>query len=321
MWYIRGMKKYILFLFVLAFAFGLFNINSASASGPYNNYLSGCSSYEGFSSTTGESCYVTSPTPTTISPSILLIGGNKASYSKGSTIRLYVRGLDGAKYPASNVNGYNVQAYIFPSSDISFSNYLNPDPIDSYNGTYNSLGNYWNIKTKAPLVSGSYNLRVILYCSKIENDCVNYGDPSYHRESVKILPFTVIPDPTIIPNPTPTICIPTTSSATPQSTTNSVGSIAITSPNGGECLTKGSTKTITWTSSSNIDKVMIGYSFGVGSLNWITNNGLVSNTGSYDWNVNIGNTTNTKVKIKITGYQTGTGSVTDSSDDFFTVSN
>ena len=72
-------------------------------------------------------------------------------------------------------------------------------------------------------------------------------------------------------------------------------SLAVTSPNGGEVLFVGDTKTITWTSSSVIDKVSIGYSTGPGSLNWIANN--IPNTNSYNWNVNVGNTTNTQFKI------------------------
>ena len=66
-----------------------------------------------------------------------------------------------------------------------------------------------------------------------------------------------------------------------------------------------------------IDKVYLGYSFGPGSLNWIATN--IANTGYYDWNVNIGNTTNTKAKISIIGYQTGVGSWSDESDNFFNV--
>src|SRR3989344_9464177 len=45
-------------------------------------------------------------------------------------------------------------------------------------------------------------------------------------------------------------------------------SLAVTSPNGGEVLFVGDTKTITLTSSSVIDKVSIGYYKGPGSLNW-----------------------------------------------------
>ncbi len=94
-------------------------------------------------------------------------------------------------------------------------------------------------------------------------------------------------------------------------------SVTITSPNGGENLTLGQVHKIKWDSTTNINKVTIGYSFGTGSLNWIANN--IPNTGSYDWTVNIGNTTNTRAKIYIIGYQTGVGSATDYSDDYFNV--
>lgn len=97
-------------------------------------------------------------------------------------------------------------------------------------------------------------------------------------------------------------------------------SIKVTYPNGGEVLKTGDTVRLAW-NSNKIDKVMIGYSFGSGSLNWITNNGPVANTNFYDWKVNIGNTANAKVKIEIIGYETGVGSLSDQSDDFFTVSN
>src|SRR3989344_4703614 len=99
-------------------------------------------------------------------------------------------------------------------------------------------------------------------------------------------------------------------------TTHAATSVNVTSPNGGEILTIGSTHRRTW-ASSNVDTINIGYSFGPGSLNWIATN--VSNVGYYDWNVNIGNTTNMQVKISIIGYQTGTGSASDESDNYFTV--
>lgn len=95
------------------------------------------------------------------------------------------------------------------------------------------------------------------------------------------------------------------------------GHLTITSPNGGETFTEGDITTITWDASSNIDKVSIGWSTGPGSLNWIAF--TAPNTGSYTWNVNVGNTTNTQFLIKITGYETGAGSLTDISDDYFTV--
>lgn len=93
-------------------------------------------------------------------------------------------------------------------------------------------------------------------------------------------------------------------------------SVTITSPNGGETFTVGTTQRITWTS-SNVDKVYIGYSSGPGGLDWIATN--IPNTGYYDWSVNVGNTINTKFKISITAYQTGVGSANDESDNYFTV--
>ncbi|MHB8710231.1 MAG: peptidoglycan-binding domain-containing protein [Minisyncoccota bacterium] len=92
--------------------------------------------------------------------------------------------------------------------------------------------------------------------------------------------------------------------------------ITVLSPNGGETLTIGSVAPVTWTS-ANVDKVSLGYSTGPGSLNWIAYN--IPNTGSYDWMVNVGNTTNTQYKIEIIGYKTGAGSVTDYSDNYFTI--
>ncbi len=64
---------------------------------------------------------------------------------------------------------------------------------------------------------------------------------------------------------------------------------------------------ITW-DSKNVDKVTLGYTSGPGRLDWIANN--IPNTGSYDWTINVGNTTNTQFGIQITAYHTGVGSVT-----------
>lgn len=95
------------------------------------------------------------------------------------------------------------------------------------------------------------------------------------------------------------------------------GFIRITSPNGGEVYTEGDTVTIRWESSSNIDKVTIGYSSCPSCLDWIAF--TAPNTGSYTWKVNVGNTINTQFVIDITGWETGKGSTTDRSDANFTV--
>jgi hypothetical protein len=115
------------------------------------------------------------------------------------------------------------------------------------------------------------------------------------------------------PSPTPTAT--KTPTPTPTSTDNLY--VKVTAPNGGEILQVGQTYKITWDSSANIDKVSIGYSSCDSCLDWIAYN--YPNTGSYDWTVNVGNTTNTQFKIDITAYYTGVGSTNDRSDNYFTV--
>lgn len=98
--------------------------------------------------------------------------------------------------------------------------------------------------------------------------------------------------------------------------------VTITSPTGGENLIVGQTYHIAWNSSSNVDKVSVGYSFGEGSLNWFANNDgyNIPNTNSYDWTVNIGNhTMPAQVRIYVIAYNTGTGSAYQYSN-YFTVS-
>lgn len=104
-----------------------------------------------------------------------------------------------------------------------------------------------------------------------------------------------------------------------QNTTHAAisGHLDITSPNGGETYTEGDVVNITWDASDNIDKLSLGYSRGEGNLNWIETS--VPNTGSYSWTVDVGNTSNTQFVIDITGYETGEGSLSDRSDNYFTV--
>jgi len=93
--------------------------------------------------------------------------------------------------------------------------------------------------------------------------------------------------------------------------------VQVVQPNGGEVLNVGSVYRITWNSTSDIDKVTIGYKSCDGCLDWIATN--IPNVGYYDWNVFVGNTSNTQFKIYIIGYDTGVGSITDVSDNNFTV--
>ena len=92
------------------------------------------------------------------------------------------------------------------------------------------------------------------------------------------------------------------------------GYIRFTNPTGGETLTVGQSYTIRWESSSNIDKVNIGYKSCPSCLDWVVF--TTPNSGSYTWNVNVGNTTNTQFYLQITGYETGKGSLTSNSGTF-----
>jgi exosome complex RNA-binding protein Rrp42 (RNase PH superfamily) len=65
---------------------------------------------------------------------------------------------------------------------------------------------------------------------------------------------------------------------------SSSGTITVTSPNSGESLTTGSTYEITWTSTGNIDNVIIEYSTDNGS-SWSDIVISAINDGSYNWTV------------------------------------
>jgi len=144
------------------------------------------------------------------------------------------------------------------------------------------------------------------------------------------LPLVQSPPLSITPTPNPPTATPTatltrtptstpTKTSTPTATSTSPASmfVQIVQPNGGEVLNVGSVYRITWNSSPNIDMVTIGYKACDSCLDWIANN--IPNAGYYDWDVFVGNTTNTQFKIYIIGYDTGVGSISDTSDNNFTV--
>jgi len=60
--------------------------------------------------------------------------------------------------------------------------------------------------------------------------------------------------------------------------------LTVTSPNGGEILTAGSTHEITWTSTGTINNVVIEYSIDSGA-SWTTIVTSTTNDGSYDWTI------------------------------------
>ncbi|MCP5047569.1 MAG: hypothetical protein GY940_10380 [bacterium] len=92
-------------------------------------------------------------------------------------------------------------------------------------------------------------------------------------------------------------------------------SITVTSPNGGEVWLRGSTQTITWTSTGYIGDVKIQLSKSGGS-GWSTIKTTAPNTGSYQWK--LPNVTNTKDQCLIR-VVAKSGSAEDSSDAVFTI--
>ena len=93
----------------------------------------------------------------------------------------------------------------------------------------------------------------------------------------------------------------------------SIGSITVTSPNGGEAWIVDSTYNITWTSSSTSGSVYIEYSANNGS-GWSFVTASTSDDGSYSWTVP--NTPSTNCLVRITDSD---GSPCDTSDAVFTI--
>jgi len=117
---------------------------------------------------------------------------------------------------------------------------------------------------------------------------------------------------TASPTPTQTASQTPEPSSTPPTSSNF---IQVTSPNGGETLKEGSTYRITWSSTSDIQTVYIGYKWSSSGMDWIAPG--IPNTGYYDWNVLVGQMPSDQFKIYIYGY--GTADTSDESDGFITI--
>ncbi|MGD2089856.1 MAG: M43 family zinc metalloprotease [Candidatus Aminicenantes bacterium] len=90
--------------------------------------------------------------------------------------------------------------------------------------------------------------------------------------------------------------------------------ITVTSPNGGEVLTAGSTYTIKWTSTGSLGHVKIEYTSNNGS-NWSTVTSSTSNDKAYSWKVPDITSTKCKVRVK----EAADGNPADISDAVFTI--
>lgn len=103
--------------------------------------------------------------------------------------------------------------------------------------------------------------------------------------------------------------------------TNLESFVTLLSPNGGETIRNKSFFPITWTNSSNIDRISLYYLLDNGTFPIALN---IGNTNYYNWNVNINSGyTLPQVKILIMGAQTSgpvtITTVSDFSDNYFTV--
>jgi hypothetical protein len=90
--------------------------------------------------------------------------------------------------------------------------------------------------------------------------------------------------------------------------------ITVTSPNGGESITAGSTYTIKWSSTGSVGNVKIEYTSNNGS-NWVVISSSTANDGAYSWKVPDIASTKCKVRIK----EAADGSPVDTSDAVFTI--
>ncbi len=98
--------------------------------------------------------------------------------------------------------------------------------------------------------------------------------------------------------------------------TSSQDSITVTSPNGGESWSAGSSHNVTWTSTGSVGNVKISYSTNNGS-NWTTINSSTSNDGSYAWTLPATSSSQCLVKVN----EANDTSVTDTSDAVFSIGN
>jgi subtilisin family serine protease len=94
--------------------------------------------------------------------------------------------------------------------------------------------------------------------------------------------------------------------------------VSVTTPNGGEVLTVGSTYTITWTATDNVGvtNTSLYYSYDGGAdYNLIAN--LPGNPGSYDWT--IPNTPSIECLVRVDAYDAAANEGSDVSDGYFTI--
>jgi Leucine-rich repeat (LRR) protein len=121
-------------------------------------------------------------------------------------------------------------------------------------------GTTWQVIVQTTANDGSFDWTIP---DIVSDECLvrvssNDGDPDPVPSDISDEVFSMVPD--------------------------SAGEFRVTSPNGGESWELGSTQSIKWTNSGDINSVMIEYSYDNGNT-WNTIVSSVSNSGSYDWQV------------------------------------
>jgi hypothetical protein len=121
-------------------------------------------------------------------------------------------------------------------------------------------GTTWEVIVQTTANDGSFDWTIP---DIVSDECLvrvssNDGDPDPVPSDVSDEVFSMVPD--------------------------AAGEFRVTSPNGGESWEVGSTQSIKWTNSGDINNVMIEYSYDNGNT-WNTIVSSVSNSGTYDWQV------------------------------------
>jgi len=232
-------------------------------------------------------------------------------------------------FPAGQevVSGWNA-TYVQNGATVEASN-----PAGSWNGTILANGGtvslgFQGVHTGSNPPPVNFSLNGTSCIANIPVTVIPTASNTTTRTPTGTQTFTPTPTTTRTPTQTPTFTeVPTltntgtassTSTGTPTDTPATMY-IQVIQPNGGEVFTVGTLHRITWDSTPDIDTVTIGYKSCDSCLDWIATS--IPNIGYYDWNVYVGNTINTQFKIYIIGYDTGVGSVSDQSNDYFSVIN
>lgn len=252
---------------------------------------------------------------------LVIYGGNRPS----SKVAVFAQASNGSLMPAISYASYDIPGSV-KVADMNLDGRLD---VVTAHSAWNSVGIFLqqsNQTLKAyslyTVLSGDY-IPEGMAIGDINHDGlpdIVLADSSHGlvvlRQSGTPLTPTITPTMSLTPVVSSTPTITKTPSVTPSQTPTPVRWIQITAPNGGEVLHAGDIYRISWTSSPNIDQVTLGYKACTSCLSWIVNN--VANVGYYDWTLP-STWSNGQFAIYILGYQTGVGSVSDTSDTTTTV--